>query len=154
MLVFCGLHGILALAFHHGLQGSRGVHAPSVEHLLLRPWCVLCCSPVFLFPALLPVGHCGWLFLNCVSFKVPLFWLKSSAMPCHGSFWSQMEPHVSASGQPQPLLTKATPLPTHWHGHPVQSSTVQYIQYSTVKTFLKVGKEACNFMCTPNPHFC
>lgn len=142
-LVLQGLHGILLLAFHHGLLGECLL---SMEQHLLWPWCVLCCFPVFLFPALLPVWHCDWLFLNYVSSKVPPLWPKSSALPCRGSFWSQMEPPVTGSGQPKPLLTKATSLPTHWHGHPLQP-------YS-IKIFFKVGKEACSLTCTPNPHFC
>lgn len=146
-LLWCwSSRGCMGYCLWHLPMGCRGISAQSMEHDLFWPWCVLCCFPVFLFPALLPVWCCGWLFLNSISPKVPPFWLKSSAMPCCGFFWSLMEPPVTGLGQPQPFLTKATTLPTHWHWHPVQSYSITII--------LKVGKEACSFTCTPNPYFC
>jgi len=49
------------------------------------------------------------LFLKYIFPKMPPPWLRGSARPCRGVGWSWLEPSVSGTGQPWPLLTEATP---------------------------------------------
>lgn len=132
VLVFCGLHGILALAFHHGLQGSRGVHALSVEHLLLRPWCVLCCSRVFQCSLL----FCLWGIVagsSLTVFPSRCHYFGWRAQPCpamvpFGARWNHM-------CLPQGSLSLSLPRPPHCQhiGMDIQYSLVQYSASSTVQ---------------------
>lgn len=117
MWVFHGLQWILALVWapHHGLWGSicsgtwsssssdLGVPSAVSHSFCSLPFylCGVVCSSLTVFSPRATILAEG---LSCV-----LLWV----------FWIWMEPPVSSTGQPPPLLTKATlaapPLPTLCH---------------------------------------